>query len=388
MRNATRRAFVRLMDFAIEEQVDFMLIAGDIFDGDWKDYNTGLFFVNQMGKLMRAAIPVFIVSGNHDAQGRMTKKLPLPDTVHLFSANRAETVSLDKFSVSIHGHSYLSRDVRENLAVGYPPPENGRFNIGMLHTSLNGRPGHEPYAPCNIHDLTNKGYDYWALGHVHRREIVGEDPWIVFPGNLQGRHVRESGNKGASLVTVEDGRVVDVVHHDFGVARWQICSIDLSGCKMEGEVYKMVRETLAEQVSVMGEDILAVRLVLTGSCELHGDLCGNSARWEAELRGIAASFGNIWLERVKFRTSCPPGGSDNMDIELPISELTSSVDEFIGGEENILEIIPELQFLKNRMPAELQELDGFAVNEPELRRELLEGAKEMLVFRLLKVKDS
>ena len=93
----------------------------------------------------------------------------------------------------------------DNLASGYPRYDPGYFNIGMLHTSLTGRQGHEDYAPCSTDELKSKGYDYWALGHVHKREIVDKDPWIVFPGNIQGRHIRETGVKGVTLVTVEDG---------------------------------------------------------------------------------------------------------------------------------------------------------------------------------------
>ncbi len=210
IRGATRRALDNLIDLAIEEEVNFILIAGDLYDGDWKDYNTGLFFSARMGRLSKAGIKVFIVSGNHDAASQLTKTLPLPDNVTLFSSKKPQFRKLDDIGVIIHGQSYSYRAVTENLASQYPQYDSNYFNIGLLHTSLTGREGHENYAPCTLDDLKSKGYDYWALGHVHKREIISKDPWIVFPGNIQGRHIKETGAKGATLVTVEDGRIIKV----------------------------------------------------------------------------------------------------------------------------------------------------------------------------------
>ncbi|MFN2359255.1 MAG: exonuclease SbcCD subunit D [Desulfotignum sp.] len=176
IRKATRRAFDNLINLAVEKAVDFVLIAGDLYDGDWKDYNTGLFFADRMGKLSRAGIRVFIVSGNHDAASQITRVMPLPENVTLFSHKAPESVVLDNIGVVIHGRSYAARAVTDNLAAGYPLFHAGYFNIGLLHTALTGREGHEKYAPCTLDDLTSRGYDYWALGHVHKREIVCEHP--------------------------------------------------------------------------------------------------------------------------------------------------------------------------------------------------------------------
>lgn len=200
VRAAPRRAFEALVELAIEERVAFVLLAGDLYDGDWKDYNTGLFFVAQMRRLAEAGIPVQLVSGNHDAASQITKRLSLPPNVKHFSSGRPETLELADYDVAIHGQSFAGRRVSEDLAAGFPPGDRGRFEIGLLHTSLDGRPGHADYAPCTVDGLRSKDYAYWALGHVHQREeVVRGDPWIVFPGNLQGRHARETGGKGASL---------------------------------------------------------------------------------------------------------------------------------------------------------------------------------------------
>jgi DNA repair exonuclease SbcCD nuclease subunit len=211
IRGATRRALGGLVDLAIQENVEFVLIAGDIYDGDWPDFGTGLFFANQTRRLEQAGIPVFAIRGNHDAANRMTRSLRMPH-VTVFDHARAHTHRLERIGVAIHGQSFADQAVTEDLSRAYPPPVPGLFNIGMLHTSAEGYTAHARYAPCEVARLRSHGYDYWALGHVHERQVLAEDPWIVFPGNLQGRHVNETGAKGASLVTVTDGRVASVEH--------------------------------------------------------------------------------------------------------------------------------------------------------------------------------
>lgn len=204
LRRATRRAFENLIQLAIDEAVDFLVIAGDVYDGDWRDYSTGLFFRGQMARLNDKGIPVFLIAGNHDAASVVSKKLVLPGNVSVFSTRTAESKELEGLPVVIHGRGFPQREVTENIAKEYPDAVPSKFNLGLLHTSLTGRPGHDRYAPCSEEDLTTKGYGYWALGHIHQPEIISQDPWIVFAGNCQGRHVKETGARGCRLVTVND----------------------------------------------------------------------------------------------------------------------------------------------------------------------------------------
>ena len=212
LRGATRRALENLVRLAIAERVAFVVIAGDVYDGDWQDFNTGLFFDRQMRCLRDARIPVYVIRGNHDAQNRMTKTLRLPDNVRYLANDRPETVEVAGAGVLLHGQGFEKAAVTADLSQGYPQAVKGHCNIGLLHTCATGRDGHEPYAPCNVGDLSAKGYDYWALGHIHAAENLAPagDPPICFPGNLQGRHAREVGPKGCTLVTVENGAVVGV----------------------------------------------------------------------------------------------------------------------------------------------------------------------------------
>ena len=208
IRTATRDAFDQLVGLAIQEQVAFLIIAGDLYDGDWRDYKTGLFFVSQVGRLHKAGIPVYLLYGNHDAESQITRRLTLPENVSVFNSRKPQSFRLDDLDVVLHGQSFRQRDVTDNLALTYPEPVAGAFNIGVLHTGLGGMGSHENYSPCSLNELVNKGYDYWALGHVHQAKVLHERPHVVFPGNLQGRHVRETGAKGASLATVENSEIV------------------------------------------------------------------------------------------------------------------------------------------------------------------------------------
>ncbi len=170
IRSATRRAFDNLIDLAIDEEVEFVLLAGDLYDGDWKDYNTGLYFMGCMERLQESGIRVFVVAGNHDAASQITRHLRLPDNVTMFSTRTPEKVILDDLDVVIVGQGFATRAVTEDLSQAYPQGDSQLFNIGLLHTCLDGKPGHEPYAPCSVDGLRSKGYQYWALGHVHKCE--------------------------------------------------------------------------------------------------------------------------------------------------------------------------------------------------------------------------
>jgi len=384
IRGATRRAFDNLIDLAIEEEVDFVLIAGDLYDGDWKDYNTGLFFVSRMARLDKAGIKVFIISGNHDAASHITKAMPLPSNVTLFSPKKPQSVTLDDIGVIIHGQSYTTKAVTENLASGYPRRNSNYFNIGLLHTSLTGQEDHENYAPCSVDELKSKGYEYWALGHVHKREVVSEDPWIIFPGNIQGRHIKETGAKGATFVTVEDGRVTDVEERELDVLRWAICEVDISGCETTDSVYDAVRSAFEQELYTANGKTLATRLVLTGKCPVHAQLLDRTAQWTEEFRGIAVGLGNVWLEKVKYKTIRKVSLEEIIGGDTPIAGLIESIQKMELNSESLAELVPELATLKAKLPAEIHNSeDPFLEPSPEKIVELRTEVQEMLISKLL-----
>jgi DNA repair exonuclease SbcCD nuclease subunit len=386
IRGATRRAFERLVDLALEEAVAFVLLAGDLYDGDWKDYNTGLFFAAQMRRLDEAGIPVFVISGNHDAASQITKVLRPPANVKVLSTRKPETVVLEQLEVAIHGQGFASAAVSDDLAAVYPPAAPHLFNIGLLHTSLDGRPGHAPYAPCTVDGLRSRGYQYWALGHVHQREVVSRDPWIVFPGVLQGRHARETGAKGATLVTIRDREVAEVEHRDLDVFRWTVCPVDAAGAETAGEVLDRVGRALEREVAEADGRAVAARLVIEGACSAHTELLASPERWINECRTLAFGFGEgaVWIEKVKLRTRRLDEGHDPFQEDDALGSLLRSIRDLETDAGELAELAEGFADLRRKLPAELFE-DGEALDplDPEQLRGVLPEVKDLLLARLL-----
>lgn len=302
IRDATRQALVNLVDLALGEQVAFVLLAGDLYDGDWKDWRTGQFLVQQLARLARADIPVVAISGNHDAEQVLTKTLKFPGT--LMRSDRPDVIRLDSLRVAIHGQSFATRAVRENLSLQYGPPVEDWFNIGLLHTAC-GSAAHENYAPCTPADLAGRGYDYWALGHVHERRVVQRQPWIVFPGNIQGRHINEPGDKGASIVSVMDGKVTGVEHHALDVLRWRRLDVDVTGAADEDAVHNRIRVELGAAVTEAQDRFLAVRLTLNGATAAHAALTRDLAATRKQIPAALADVADpdhVWFEDIRLRT--------------------------------------------------------------------------------------
>lgn len=357
LRSATRRAFENLVQLAINEQVDFILIAGDLYDGDWKDYSTGLFFRGQMVRLKDKGIDVYIVAGNHDAASVISKKLTLPKNVHIFSTRTVESLEPAALPVVIHGRGFPNRAVPENLAKDYPLAFADKFNIGILHTSLTGRTGHDTYSPCSDRDLREKGYGYWALGHVHQPEIISREPWIVFSGNCQGRDIRESGEHGCFIVSVNDSLEVESVDwYNLDVVRWQTLEIDLLAVKDESEALRRVSQSIISAVNSSGNRLVAARVIFTGATNLHGSLHRETSRWRAEILGIAQDHGEdaVWIEQIKVLTT------PIYDLEQLAQRDTLT--------KIILETIDNANIQPENLPHEIKDMLGILPNE--IQREI------------------
>ncbi len=304
IRGATRQALTNLVQLALDERVGFVLLAGDLYDGDWKDWRTGHFLVEQLARLKRAGIPVVAISGNHDAEAVLTQKLQFPGD--MLPARKPATVHPIP-GVAVHGQSFATRAVRDNLALSYPAPFDGHFNIGLLHTAC-GSTEHDDYAPCTPAELRARGYDYWALGHVHQRAELSREPWIVFPGNLQGRHILEEGSKGGSLVRVAGGRVISVTHHPLDVLRWRQLRVDAIGAADMAGVQSRAAVLLDAAVMEAEGRLLAVRIVLEGDTAAHAELGRNPQRTLASFRATGAEVAGadlLWIEGVRVRSTPP-----------------------------------------------------------------------------------
>lgn len=369
IRGATRRALENLVDLALVEGAAFVLVAGDVFDGDWRDYNTGLFYAAQVGRLAAHSIPVLQVKGNHDAESRVSHRLRTP-SVRTFPAGRADTVRFEEFGAAVHGRSFAERAETANLAASYPPPVPGWFNIGLLHTSAEGVPGHDTAAPCSVRGLAEHGYDYWALGHIHQRTVLCENPWIVFSGNLQGRHARETqeGGKGCTLVSVEDGRVTGVEHRAMDVVRWARCTVNAPAAASAPDVVDAALAALRALLRGTppvppGSELplLAARVVVRGPTNAHRVLLSDPARWAAELRSrvLSEGLGDLWVEKVRFETAPRDRGAGGGPAEasaLPLADLEAFLDR-AGGDEAFLDellSINDLVKLREVLPVELR----------------------------------
>ncbi|MEN8214771.1 MAG: DNA repair exonuclease [Pseudomonadota bacterium] len=385
MQSATRRAFINMIDLACTEAVDFVLLAGDLYDVDWKDYNTGLFFNQQMSRLREANIPVFMVLGNHDAGNIITRQLRLPDNVTEFSYLQPETKRLEDLGVAIHGQSFANKAITNDLSAAYPNALPGYFNIGLLHTSLNGRPNHANYAPCTMPSLLSHGYDYWALGHIHKREILHKKPWVVFSGNLQGRHARETGAKGCTLVKVEEGQA-SVTFMPVDVLRWEICQLDVSDLTQADEVVDKAHEAVTESLKKSADGKpLALRFIIEGASPVHKNLYSHSERWTNEIRAAAtdAGLGNVWVEKISLKTQAPRAKA--LQDEGPLGELKYFLRSLHQDGDGLQALCAEFRTLINKLPAEARQAErggGIDPSNPDTIRRLLYGVEELLMARL------
>ncbi len=383
IRLAARRALVNLVDLAIEEKVAFVLIAGDLYDGDWRDFNTGFFFVQQAARLREASIPLFLIAGNHDAANKMTKSLRLPENTVLFSSDQPETKRLDSFEVAIHGQSFSRAAVLEDLSITYPHADSSLFNIGMLHTSAGGSGAHERYAPCTLEGLVSKGYDYWALGHIHLRETLCEKPYVAFSGNVQGRHAKETGPKGCLLVTVEDDRSCSAEFRELDVLRWESLLISVTDISSTDCALDLVKTELTKLLEPSQEKPHAIRLELHGRTPVHAELLARKSQMIHDIRaiGIDIGQGKTWIEKVKLSTSAmrTRDNTEAMDgaiqeIELLFSQLRSADGESIVGQ-------LDLDDLLKKLPVELQSMGNF--DAPESLAAIVNEAEATLHQKLL-----
>ncbi|CAN5191642.1 DNA repair exonuclease [soil metagenome] len=394
LRSATRRALERLVDLAVEETVDLVLIAGDLYDRDWQDFHTGLFVREQMVRLGRAGIRVFIVQGNHDAQGVITRQIPWPENVKVFSSRAAETVRLDALGVAIHGHSFPNREVEEDLVPGYPAAVPGCFNIGLLHTSLTGMEGHDTYAPTTVQSLKSRGYDYWALGHIHARQVVCEQPRVVFPGNLQGRHARETGSKGCELVTVE-GDSMTTRFMPLAVVRWHQIRIDLQPLKSLDDLPGLITQALELAASGAGDVLHAVRMILFGETHLQALEARQPGTLAAAVQAASQDVSGVevWIEQVRLEVRSPVDRSRLGQGDDALGELVRWVDALSRDEQALGDFCRNaLSDVLGKVPAEVlaalaHEAGDASVDIPRLDDSsallaLLKDAEATLLARL------
>lgn len=386
MRGATRQAFESLVELCIVEGAELLVIAGDVYDGDWKDFSTGLYLRSQLARLREEGIEVVILRGNHDAASVITRNLKLPG-VHVLPHDKPTSVVLEDVGAVVHGQSFATRAVTQNLAADYPDPLPDLVNIGLLHTCLGGYAEHENYAPCQLDELVARGYDYWALGHVHERAILHVEPHVVFAGNLQGRHMRECGPKGATVVEVIDDEIT-IFQRTLDHVRWTRVRVDVGGASDDIEV--LVRAEAALQAAVEDAEgrLVAGRIEISGITSTHGLLVRDRERLDAELRGLATDLGaeQVWLERIDWQTAAPGSATASDDA---VGE-TLKVLRRAGQDPHILGALAEgLRPLSVKLPAEVKcGPDGIDPTDPETLARVLADVERTLPSLLVERKAS
>lgn len=384
LRGASRLALCGLVELALERQVDVVLFAGDIYDGDWADFSTGLFFREQLLRLTNAGVRVFIVKGNHDAESQITRTLPAVEGVHVFSASRGETIDLAELGVAIHGRSFPNRAVDEDLVPGYPAALSHRFNIGMLHTSLNGRVGHDPYAPTSLATLVDKGYDYFALGHVHAREVVHvANPRIVYPGNLQGRDAGETGPKGCELVTVEGGKIVASESIALDIVRWHRLDIDAAPLSDLNALSRRFREQGEALTSNAPGCLHAIRVRIAGESALHALEAASPGCLEAAIQAACQDVGSadLWVEQVRCALRSPFDRQRAAARDDALGEVVRLIDALTADDATLTAWVASKIADMKGLPAALADADPLRIDPSELRA-LLNDAEATVLTRL------
>jgi len=386
IRLAARAAFDNLIALATDEGVSAVIIAGDLYDGDRDDYDTAIYLQRQFARLRDAGIPVVVTYGNHDAASEITRRLRPPDNVTVLSHRSPETILLEDAGLAVHGQSYGKRAVTDDLALAYPDPVPGYLNVGVLHTCLDGRPGHEPYAPCRLDWLLNRGYAYWALGHVHARyEVERDGVWVVFPGTVQGRHARETGAKGATLVEYDGDRISSVEGRELDTVRWSLCEVDVSEAVSADDVQSAAVSAVDALTAHDPGRLFAVRLELKGATAAADELLRDRETWEAQLRAdLAGARGRVWLEKVKLGVT-PPHRAGVAGEE---GEAIASVRETLSGlredEAARAELASTLAALRSKLGGDMPRLTELGC--PDLTEDcmtaLLDDVEQLLLSQL------
>jgi DNA repair protein SbcD/Mre11 len=325
LRGSTISAWNAIIDLALAEQADFLLVAGDAFEHANRTLRGQLVFRDGLKRLSDEGIPSFVVTGNHDPLDGWEPSVTWPPLAHRFPAHEvtAAPVLRDGEEVArVYGISYHQRDIKQNLARSFVRDPEAPFAIGLLHANVGGAEGHANYAPCSMADLRASGMDYWALGHVHAQRVLSEErPVTVYCGNPQGRDPGETEPRGCYLVDVDDAGRICPVFRPLDVVRWQILDVPIGGLAGEESLVDAVVTAVDDARTTAGRSVVArVRLVDRGP--LHASLkragvLGDVLAAARDGLGTAEPF--AWVESLR----------DHTRPELDLAERRKA-DDFVG----------------------------------------------------------
>ena len=306
--SSTFRAFDALIETTLEREADFLLIAGDVYDGQDRSLRAQLRLRDGLARLDEAGISSYLVHGNHDPLDSYVSALDWPERSHFFG-RKMETVTAAGRDgarlAAVSGISYGSREETRNLAGEFSRQETDLYQIGLLHSNVDGNADHGNYAPCTQADLRAANQDYWALGHVHTRDILSESPWAVYPGNTQGRSIREQGPRGCYRVQVDETGRATPEFIALDVVRWGEMAVAIEGIETIDALERRLREEVDAEAAEAGGRALVCRVRLTGRGALHGELRREGAidQLQERLRErLAGREPFVWVQRLRAET--------------------------------------------------------------------------------------
>ena len=353
---ASRTALTRIVDLCLAERVDALLIAGDLWDGSQTSAKTPRFLKQELARLSDAGIRSFILRGNHDAASKISRELEPPPLCHVFGTKPGtEQFEVGGHSIAVHGVSFAEGAVPESLLPRYPASVIGAFNIGMMHTSLNGSEGHDVYAPCRVSDLDAHGFDYWALGHIHRRaEYLGRSA-VVMPGIPQGRDIGEAGAMSVTLATLGDDGRLTLEQRAVAALRFDRLAVDLTGVEDWGQAVTALTGALRAAASAgRAEDHLVLRPHLTGQTPLAFRIARDLDQLRQEAVTAAEGFAGLWIDKVENRTNATGAAQ----TRLP-ADLVAIVTADLPGDPALMAALTDLaRDLVQDLPPELRNLLG------------------------------
>lgn len=362
LRAASRQVLAKLVDSAVAEDVDAVLFAGDTFDGDVADVASRAALATELARLGRADIPAVLIQGNHDALLDLDRYGPVSDALTVLTPD-APTFRVGE--ASIHGVGFTAAHMTESLLPRYPRPEPGRWNVGLMHTSLDGAAGHDPYAPCALADLVGHGYEYWALGHIHKRAVYeSERTLAVMPGIPQGRSIRETEGGSATLVEI-DLQGVRARAEPLELLRFARIPVDLSG--VSDQAGRDARLRAALEAVAGGEVMIAARLEAAGSPAELGD----PMMLEAQARVAAEAVTGVFVDRVRLRPAARPLGVEAAEDLAALMRADAGTPGFRD------EAQAQMAELRGALPAEIRDVLG-----DDRLNELIETGVETMALRL------
>jgi len=319
--NATRQVLRRIVDLCLSEQVQALVIAGDLYDGAQTSMKTARFLAQEMRRLDEAGVEVYLIRGNHDAMSKITTELELPSSVKVFGG-RAEVVSTNwnGHPVAVHGISFRQPHAPDSLLPKFKAPVAGAFNLGILHTSLGGAAGHDLYAPCTLPDLQAMGFDYWALGHIHVRKVYEGQTTVVMPGIPQGRDIGEAGQKSVTLVSVADNGEMTLSERCLGAAQFERVDLPCDGIELWSDLLDALQRTIRQARRDFEAEHLILRIDVRGASSLYWRARRDQDLLFAEAQVVAEQLGTVWIDKIelglKVPEATPPVGAVGELLEL------------------------------------------------------------------------